>query len=188
MVRLGRSDSNSFDLQLARRRSSRSSLSNLRESLTGSINKLTNTINIPTRVDGGVRSSMLWMHDQRNQIMSSLGIASASDPTHSQESSQNNLVSEREIKDIINDALEQPRFFIEGSLLSNLIESGIEVVWFGDRHPNDVVYALCVNRQYKRVSVVFRGTVNQHNWIMNMKVSMLHYILMISFFGVSIIY
>ena len=75
---------------------------------------------------------------------------------------RNSLVDKNEIKEIINDALEEPRFFIEGSLLSNLIESGIEVVWFGDRHPNDVVYAICVNRQSKRVSVVFRGTVTSH--------------------------
>ena len=51
------------------------------------------------------------------------------------------------IKDFINDAIEEPRFFIEGSLLSNLIESGIEVVYFGDRHPNDVVYCICCNRR-----------------------------------------
>ena len=34
------------------------------------------------------------------------------------------------------------------------------------------VYSICCNRQYKRVSVVFRGTVNAHNWIMNMKFAM----------------
>lgn len=38
-----------------------------------------------------------------------------------------------------------------------------------DRHPNDVVYSICANRQQKRVSVVFRGTVNSHNWLMNLK-------------------
>ena len=51
---------------------------------------------------------------------------------------QDNLVGESEVKEIINDTLEEPRFFIEGSLLSNLIESGIEVVYFGDRHPKYV--------------------------------------------------
>ena len=53
--------------------------------------------------------------------------------------------------------------------MSNLIESSIEVVWFSDRHPNDVVYSICCNRRQKRVSVVFRGTVNSHNWLMNLK-------------------
>lgn len=74
--------------------------------------------------------------------------------------------SENKIEDIISDTLDEPRFFREGSLLSNLIESGIEIAWFGDRHPNDVVYALCINRQLKRVSVVFRGSVTGHNWKM----------------------
>ncbi len=73
---------------------------------------------------------------------------------------------------IARDALNEPKFFKEGSLMSNLIESGIEVVWFGDRHPNDVVYSICCNRQKKLVSVVFRGTVTFHNWMMNFKYSM----------------
>ena len=41
-----------------------------------------------------------------------------------------------------------------------------------DRHQNDVVYSICCNRQLKSVAVVFRGTVNSHNWIMNMKFAM----------------
>jgi hypothetical protein len=85
-------------------------------------------------------------------------------------------VGSDEIKQIIDDALEQPRFFRKGSLMSNLIDSGIEVVWFGDRHPNDVVYSICCNRRQKRVSVVFRGTVNSHNWLMNMKFSMAEHV------------
>lgn len=90
--------------------------------------------------------------------MSSLGV-STSDQQGSTSSlknldqQQNQLVGNEEIKEIIDDALERPRFFREGSLMSNLIESGIEVVWFGDRHPNDVVYSICCNRQEKRVSV-----------------------------------
>lgn len=83
--------------------------------------------------------------------------------------------SENKIEDIISDTLDEPRFFREGSLLSNLIESGIEIAWFGDRHPNDVVYALCINRQLKRVSVVFRGSVTGHNWKMNMKIGMVEH-------------
>ena len=106
----------------------------------------------------------MWMHNQREAIMNNFGITNQSESQDSltQAQKRNSLVDKNEIKEIINDALEEPRFFIEGSLLSNLIESGIEVVWFGDRHPNDVVYAICVNRQSKRVSVVFRGTVTSH--------------------------
>ena len=75
----------------------------------------------------------MWMHDQRNLIMTSLGISglSSTDDLVSDQVNDNKLVGETEIKEIINSALEEPRFFLEGSLLSNLIESGIEVVWFG---------------------------------------------------------
>lgn len=55
--------------------------------------------------------------------------------------------------------------------MANLIESGIEVVWFSDLSQNDAVYGICCQRQEKRVTVVFRGTVNAHNWVMNKKVS-----------------
>ena len=105
---------------------------------------------------GGFPISFSWLSDSRAQCMNKLGI----------EKHQNNLTSETKIEDIISDTLDEPRFFREGSLLSNLIESGIEIAWFGDRHPNDVVYALCINRQLKRVSVVFRGSVTRHNWKM----------------------
>ena len=74
--------------------------------------------------------------------------------------------------EIIDRALETPNYFREGSVMKNLIESGVEVVWFSDRHPNDVVYAICCNREYKHVSVVFRGTVNFHNWLMTLTFSM----------------
>lgn len=33
-----------------------------------------------------------------------------------------------------------PKFFREGSVMHNLIESGIELVWFSDMSQNDVVY------------------------------------------------
>ena len=64
---------------------------------------------------------------------------------------------------------EQPKFFREGSVMHNLIESGIEVVWFSDMTQNDVVYGICCQREEKRVTVVFRGTVNSHNWLINLK-------------------
>ena len=160
MVRLGQSESNCFDVQLARRQ-------NIEEKkrLTSSPAFGLERGPKAPRMNRALAGSMIWMHNQRHTIMNSLGISSR---TESQESlphntlRRNSLVGVNEIKEIINDALEEPRFFIEGSLLSNLIESGIEVVWFGDRHPNDVVYCICVNRQFKRVSVVFRGTVTSH--------------------------
>lgn len=59
---------------------------------------------------------------------------------------------------------EKPKYFREGSVMNNLIESGIEVVWFSDLTQSDVVYGICCQREEKRVTVVFRGTVNSHNW------------------------
>jgi len=53
----------------------------------------------------------------------------------------------------------QPKYFREGSVMHNLIESGIELVWFSDMSQNDVVYGICVQREEKKVTVVFRGTV-----------------------------
>ena len=53
----------------------------------------------------------------------------------------------------------QPKYFREGSVMHNLIESGIEMVWFSDMSQNDVVYGICVQREEKKVTVVFRGTV-----------------------------
>ena len=34
----------------------------------------------------------------------------------------------------------RPKYFREGSVMNNLIESGIELVWFSDMSQNDVVY------------------------------------------------
>jgi len=50
-----------------------------------------------------------------------------------------------------------PDYFQEGSSLRNLLETGLEVVWFSDRHPNDIIYCICVNRETATVTVVFRG-------------------------------
>ena len=59
--------------------------------------------------------------------------------------------------------------------MGNLIESGIEVVWIDDRHPDDLVYSICCNRRMKRVSVVFRGSVSLSNWLQNMNYTMTEY-------------
>ena len=34
---------------------------------------------------------------------------------------------------------------------------------------SDVVYGICVQRKEKQITVVFWGTVNSHNWLINMK-------------------
>ncbi|KAL7548003.1 hypothetical protein ACHAWF_011279 [Thalassiosira exigua] len=76
------------------------------------------------------------------------------------------------MKKLMKEALDtQPKYFREGSVMNNLIESGIEVVWFSDLTQNDVVYGICCQRDQGRVAVVFRGTVNSHNWLINMKFS-----------------
>jgi len=178
MVRLGHSDSNNFSVQLTAKRRESLRMGGInshrpysRRTL-GGLGEVGND-GLPLREAAQSRprvklralaGSMMWMHNQREAIMNNFGITNQSESQDSltQAQKRNSLVDKNEIKEIINDALEEPRFFIEGSLLSNLIESGIEVVWFGDRHPNDVVYAICVNRQSKRVSVVFRGTVTSH--------------------------
>ena len=47
--------------------------------------------------------------------------------------------------------------FKEGSVMRDLVDSSLEVVWISDRHPSDVNYCICVNRVASRVIVVFRG-------------------------------
>ncbi|KAL7509187.1 hypothetical protein ACHAXN_006232 [Cyclotella atomus] len=61
----------------------------------------------------------------------------------------------------------QSDYFEEGSVMKNLIESNLEVVWFSDRHPNDLIYCICVNRQTKTVTVLFRAREGIVNMIEN---------------------
>lgn len=58
-------------------------------------------------------------------------------------------------------------YFEEGSVMKNLLEAGTEVVWFSDRHPNDLIYGICVNRRKKTVTIVFRGQESIFNMIIN---------------------
>ena len=44
-------------------------------------------------------------------------------------------------------------------MINTRLESGVEVVWFGDETQNDVVYGICVQRKERKVTVVFRGLV-----------------------------
>ena len=124
MVRLGKkpnSNSNEFI--------GKSPSNHQRNDSNGSIKS---SIEKAARMPGqALRGSMVWLHDHKAQILNGLGI----DGNLTSSTTGNTLVDQQEVQEIINDALEQPRFFREGSLMSNLIESGIEVVWFGDRHP-----------------------------------------------------
>jgi len=61
-------------------------------------------------------------------------------------------------ENMIKTTLEQSHdHFQEGSSLRNLLEAGLEVVWFSDRHPSDIIYCICVNRETATVTVVFHG-------------------------------
>ena len=46
--------------------------------------------------------------------------------------------------------------FSKGSLLMNLVNLGSEVVWFSDRHPDDIIYCICIDRESTTVTVIFR--------------------------------
>uniref|UniRef100_A0A7S4JI39 Fungal lipase-type domain-containing protein n=1 Tax=Odontella aurita TaxID=265563 RepID=A0A7S4JI39_9STRA len=63
-------------------------------------------------------------------------------------------------------------YFKKRSVLSRIIESGIEVAWVGDRHRNEAIYCICICRRTKTVSVIFRGSVTTHNWYNHMKIMM----------------
>ena len=52
-----------------------------------------------------------------------------------------------------------PKYFREGTVINTLIESGVELVWFSDMTQNDTVYGICVQREERKVTVVFRGSV-----------------------------
>jgi hypothetical protein len=47
--------------------------------------------------------------------------------------------------------------FGKDSLMKSLVDNEVEVVWFSDRHPNDLIYGIFVSRQTKTVTVAFRG-------------------------------
>lgn len=62
--------------------------------------------------------SMMWVSNAKNQIMNSLGMQSANNyQSTSKVIPDNKLVGEKELQQIIDDALEQPKFFRPGSLM-----------------------------------------------------------------------
>ena len=58
-------------------------------------------------------------------------------------------------------------YFEQGSVMRYLLQAGMEVVWFSDRHPNDLIYSICVNRQTNTVTVLFRADESTLNLIVN---------------------
>ena len=62
--------------------------------------------------------SMMWVSSAKTQIMNSLGVQSAnSNLSTSKAIPDNKLMGEKDLKQIIDDALEQPKFFRPGSLM-----------------------------------------------------------------------
>ena len=59
--------------------------------------------------------SMMWVSSAKTQIMNSLGVQS--DLSTSKAIPDNKLMGEKDLKQIIDDALEQPKFFRPGSLM-----------------------------------------------------------------------
>uniref|UniRef100_A0A7S4QJ03 Fungal lipase-type domain-containing protein n=1 Tax=Ditylum brightwellii TaxID=49249 RepID=A0A7S4QJ03_9STRA len=79
-------------------------------------------------------------------------------------------LSQAMIDDVLESSLTS--YFEEGSVVAQMLRGGIEVAWFGDRHPKEAIYCLCVNRKTKTVTVVFRGSVTAHNWVRNLQIVM----------------
>lgn len=73
----------------------------------------------------------------------------------------------------------QHNYFRKGTVMDNLLESGTEVVWFSDMTQNDVVYGICVQRQEKKVTVVFRGTVRLFFQSVDLRYAMVLHVLLI---------
>jgi len=98
------------------------------------------------------------MQQERKLIEDHFGVKSDLPASRSQSISRDRLASELS-GSLISKAIEESSdsFFEEGSVMRNLLESGFEVVWFADRHPSDIIYGICVNRQTATVTVVFRG-------------------------------
>jgi len=99
-----------------------------------------------------------WMKQERKLIEDHFGIKNGLPASRRKSSSRDRVPGELS-GSLISKAIEESSdaFFEEGSVMRNLLESGFEVVWFADRHPSDIIYGICVNRQTATVTVVFRG-------------------------------
>ena len=101
-----------------------------------------------------------WMQQERKLIEDHFGVKNGLPASRRRSMSRDRLSPSAELSgSLITKAIEESSdsFFEEGSVMRNLLESGFEVVWFADRHPRDIIYGICVNRQTATVTVVFRG-------------------------------
>ena len=99
-----------------------------------------------------------WMKQERKLIEDHFGVKNDLPLSRRNSFCRDNLPGELS-GSMIAKAIEESSeaFFEKGSVMKNLLESGFEVVWFADRHPSDIIYGICVNRQTSTVTVVFRG-------------------------------
>lgn len=99
-----------------------------------------------------------WLKQERKLIEEHFGVKNGLPASRTKSLSRDRLPGELS-GSFIKRAIEESSdaFFEEGSVMRNLLESGLEVVWFADRHPSDIIYGICVNRQTATVTVVFRG-------------------------------
>jgi len=102
-----------------------------------------------------------WLRQERTLISDYFGVASGVEESlrdcEARDDSRRisrDLLTESIIKNTLDKSYD---YFQEGSSLRNLLEAGLEVVWFSDRHPSDIIYCICVNRETATVTVVFRG-------------------------------
>lgn len=58
-------------------------------------------------------------------------------------------------------------YFEQGSVMKKLLEANTEVVWYSDRHPNDINYCICVNKKSNTVTVLIRARESILNMIIN---------------------
>jgi len=61
----------------------------------------------------------------------------------------------RDFKTWVEESRKRNGRFTKGSVLRNLLDSGLEVVWMADRHPDDVIYCICIDRESTTVTVIF---------------------------------
>ncbi|KAL7547437.1 hypothetical protein ACHAWF_010731 [Thalassiosira exigua] len=111
---------------------------------------------------GSFQESM-WLNQERKLIADHFGIDGTKLPLSRSTTSLVREDSRRLSKGVLTESMiertleNSHEYFQEGSSLRNLLESGLEVVWFSDRHPDDIIYCICVNRETATVTVVFRG-------------------------------
>mmetsp|Transcript_5502 Transcript_5502/g.13784 ORF Transcript_5502/g.13784 Transcript_5502/m.13784 type:complete len:1381 (-) Transcript_5502:188-4330(-) len=102
-----------------------------------------------------------WLKQEMTLIADHFGIKNGSVPENNKDDAikesrriSNGMLTESMIERTFD---KSHCYFEEGSSLRNLLESGLEVVWFSDRHPDDIIYCICVNRETLTVTLVFRG-------------------------------